>query len=230
MVLELIKTGKPVIVVLINGRPLTFPEIADKAPAILETWFSGTEGGHAIADVLFGDYNPSGKLTMTFPRSVGQVPIFYSQKNTGRPFDANNKYSSKYMDMPNTPQYPFGFGLSYTTFSYENLSADKMTFGMNDKITVSVTLKNTGNKDGEEVAQLYVRDLVGSITRPLKELKGFQKVMLKAGESKVLSFTLTTDDLAFYHPNLEKTAEAGDFDIMVGGASDAVKTVRVTLK
>lgn len=230
LVLEMIKTGKPVIVVLINGRPLTFPEVADKAPAILETWFSGTEGGNAIADVLFGDYNPSGKLTMTFPRSVGQVPIYYCQKNTGRPFNVNDKYSSKYIDMPNTPQYPFGFGLSYTSFSYENLSADKTTFGMNDKITVSVTLKNTGNKDGEEVAQLYVRDLVGSLTRPLKELRGFQKVMLKAGESKVLSFTLTTDDLAFYHPNLEKAAEAGDFDIMVGGSSDAVKTVRVTLK
>ena len=230
LVMELIKTGKPVIVVLINGRPLTFPDIADKASAILETWFSGTEGGHAIADVLFGDYNPSGKLTMTFPRAVGQIPLFYCQKNTGRPFDAGNKYTSKYMDLPNTPQYPFGFGLSYTTFSYENLSVDKTTFGFNDKLNISFTLKNTGNRDGEEVAQLYVRDLVGSITRPLKELKGFQKVMLKAGESKMLTFTLTKDDLAFYHPNLEKKAEAGEFDIMVGGASDAVKTVRVTLK
>ena len=134
------------------------------------------------------------------------------------------------MDLPNTPQYSFGFGLSYTTFSYENLSVDKTTFGFNDKINVSFTLKNTGNRDGEEVAQLYVRDLVGSITRPLKELKGFQKIMLKSGESKVVTFTLSADDLAFYHPNLEKKAEAGDFDIMVGGASDAVKTVRVVLK
>ena len=230
LILALVKTGKPVIVVLINGRPLTFPEVADKASAIVETWFSGTEGGNAIADVLFGDYNPSGKLPMTFPRSVGQIPLFYCQKNTGRPFDANNKYTSKYMDLPNTPQYPFGFGLSYTTFSYENLSVDKTTFGFNDKINVSFTLKNTGNRDGEEVAQLYVRDLVGSITRPLKELKGFQKIMLKSGESKVVTFTLSADDLAFYHPNLEKKAEAGDFDIMVGGASDAVKTVRVVLK
>ena len=230
LILELIKTGKPVIVVLINGRPLTFPEVADKASAIVETWFSGTEGGNAIADVLFGDYNPSGKLPMTFPRSVGQIPLFYCQKNTGRPFDANNKYTSKYMDLPNTPQYSFGFGLSYTTFSYENLSVDKTTFGFNDKINVSFTLKNTGNRDGEEVTQLYVRDLVGSITRPLKELKGFQKIMLKSGESKVVTFTLSVDDLAFYHPNLEKKAEAGDFDIMVGGASDAVKTVRVVLK
>ncbi len=230
LVLALIKTGKPVVVVLINGRPLTFPEVADAAPAILETWFSGTEGGHAIADVLFGDYNPSGKLPMTFPRSVGQIPLFYCQKNTGRPFDANNKYTSKYMDMPNTPQYPFGFGLSYTTFSYENLQVDKKTWGFKDKINVSVTLKNTGNRDGEEVAQLYVRDLVGSLTRPLKELKGFKKVFLKKGESQVITFTLTADDVAFYHPNLEKKAEAGDFDIIVGGSSEDVKTVRVTLK
>lgn len=230
LILELVKTGKPVVVVLLNGRPLAIPEVADKATAIVEAWFPGTEGGNAVADVLFGDYNPSGKLPMTFPRSVGQVPLFYCEKNTGRPFDANNKYTSKYMDMANTPQYPFGFGLSYTTFSYENLSVDKPMFGFNDKITVSFTLKNTGNRDGEEIVQLYVRDLVGSITRPLKELKRFQKVLLKAGESKVISFTLTTDDLAFYHPNLEKKAEAGDFDIMVGGSSDAVKTVRVTLK
>ena len=230
LVLELIKTGKPIVVVLMNGRPLTFPEVADSASAILETWFSGTEGGHAIADVLFGDYNPSGKLPMTFPRSVGQIPLYYCQKNTGRPFDANNKYTSKYMDMPNTPQYPFGFGLSYTTFAYENLSVDKPTWGFKDKINVSFTLTNTGNRDGEEVAQLYVRDLVGSLTRPLKELKGFKKVFLKKGERQVVTFTLTADDVAFYHQNLEKKAEPGDFDIMVGGSSDAVKTVRVTLK
>ncbi len=230
LVLELIKTGKPVVVVLMNGRPLTFPEVADSASAILETWFSGTEGGHAIADVLFGDYNPSGKLPMTFPRSVGQIPLYYCQKNTGRPFDANNKYTSKYMDLPNTPQYPFGFGLSYTTFAYENLKVDKPTWGFKDKITVSFTLTNTGNRDGAEVAQLYVRDLVGSLTRPLKELKGFKKIFLKKGESQVVTFSLTADDVAFYHPNLEKKADAGDFDIMVGGTSDAVKTVRVTLK
>lgn len=230
LVLELIKTGKPVVVVLINGRPLTFPEIADKAPAILETWFSGTEGGNAIADVLFGDYNPSGKLTMTFPRSVGQVPLFYCQKNTGRPFDANNKYSSKYMDIANTPQYPFGFGLSYTTFAYENMGVNRSSFGFNDKLEVSVAVKNTGERDGEEVVQLYVRDLVGSITRPLKELKGFKKVFLKKGETQTVSFTLTADDLAFYHPNLEKKAEAGEFDIMIGGSSEAVKSLRVMLK
>jgi beta-glucosidase len=230
LILELIKTGKPVIVVLINGRPLTFPEVADKATAIVEAWFGGTEAGNAIADVLFGDYNPSGKLPMTFPRSVGQIPLYYCQKNTGRPFDANNKYSSKYMDSPNTPQYPFGFGLSYTSFSYENMGVNRPIFGFNDKLDVSINVKNTGDRDGTEVVQLYVRDVVGSITRPLKELKGFKKIFLKKGESQTVNFTLTAEDLAFYHADLEKKAEAGDFDVMIGSASDAVKTVRVTLK
>jgi beta-glucosidase len=230
LIKALVKTGKPVVVVLMNGRPLTLDWVSDNATSILETWFSGSQGGHAIADVLFGDYNPAGKLTMTFPRHLGQVPLFYSQKNTGRPFNADNKYTSKYMDAPNTPQYPFGFGLSYTSFEYANLSVDKTTFGFSDKINVSVTVKNTGNFDGEEVAQLYVRDLVGSITRPLKELKGYKKIRLKKGESQVLNFTLTTDDLAFYHPDLKRFAEVGEFDIMVGGNSSDVKTVRVTLR
>ena len=230
MVLELLKTGKPIIVVLMNGRPLTIPEIADKAPAILETWFGGTQTGNAVYDVLFGDYNPSGKLTMTFPRSVGQIPIYYAQKSTGRPYTADSKYTSKYLDTPNSPQYPFGFGLSYTTFEYSNLGISKTIFGFKDKIEINVTVKNTGTRDGEEVVQIYVRDIVGSITRPMKELKGFQKLMLKAGESKVVSFSLTADDLAFYHPDLTRSAEAGDFDIMVGGSSSDVKTARVTLK
>ena len=230
LIKALVKTGKPIVVVLMNGRPLTFPWVAENATAILETWFAGTQGGNAIADVLFGDYNPAGKLTMTFPRSVGQVPIYYNAKHTGRPFDANNKYSSKYMDAPNTPQYPFGFGLSYTTFEYSNLAVNKNTFGFNEKLEVSITVKNTGNYDGEEVVQLYVRDLVGSITRPVKELKGFKKIMIKKGESKTVNFTLTSADLAFYHPNLEKKAETGDFDIMIGGNSDDVKMVRVSLK
>ena len=230
LVKKLVATGKPVVVVLMNGRPITFPWIADNASTILETWFAGSQGGNAIADVLFGDYNPSGKLTMTFPRHVGQIPIYYNAKNTGRPFGADNKYSSKYMDAPNTPQYPFGFGLSYTTFEYSNLTVDKPQFGFKDKLNVSITVKNMGNFDGEEVVQLYVRDLVGSITRPVKELKGFEKTMLKKGESKVITFTLTVDDLAFYHPNLEKSAEAGEFDVMIGGNSVDVKTVRVTLK
>ncbi len=241
MVLELLKTGKPVVVVLMNGRPLTIPEISDKAPAILETWFGGTQTGNAVYDVLFGDYNPSGKLTMTFPRSVGQIPIYYSQKNTGRPYDANSKYTSKYLDIPNTPQYAFGYGLSYTTFEYSDLVAGILKQGVTKPNTssmslrplsfdVTFTVKNTGTRDGEEVVQLYIRDVVGSITRPLKELKGFKKIMLKAGESRVVNFTLTTDDLAFYHPDLTRYAEAGDFDIMVGGNSTDVKTVRLNLK
>ncbi len=230
LVLELLKTGKPIVVVLMNGRPITIPELADKAPAILETWFGGTQTGNAVYDVLFGDYNPGGKLTMTFPRSVGQIPIYYAQKSTGRPFDANNKYSTKYLDIPNTPQFPFGFGLSYTTFEYSNLGVSKTIFGFKDKIDINVTVKNIGTRDGEEVVQLYVRDLVGSITRPIKELKGFNKIILKAGESKVVTFTITADDLAFYHPDLTRYAEAGDFDIMVGTNSSDVKTVRVTLK
>jgi len=229
LVRELVATGKPVVVVLMNGRPLAIPWIADNAPAILETWFLGTQTGHAIADVLFGDYNPSGKLPMTFPRNVGQVPIFYNMKNTGRPFDANNKYTSKYLDVPNTPQFPFGYGLSYTTFSYSGLKTSNADFRYGETLEVRVTLKNTGSRDGEEVAQLYVRDLVGSVTRPLRELKGFQKVFLKAGESKELVFKLTAKDLAFYNQKMRFLAEAGDFDLFVGGDSDAKLSVRVKL-
>lgn len=230
LVRELVATGKPVVVVLMNGRPLAIPWIADNVPAILETWFLGTQAGNAIADVLFGDYNPSGKLPMTFPRNVGQVPIFYNMKNTGRPFDANSKYTSKYLDVPNTPQYPFGFGLSYTTFSYSGLKTSATDFRYGETLEVRVTLKNTGSRDGEEVAQLYVRDLVGSVTRPVRELKGFQKVFLKAGESKELVFKLTAKDLAFYNQKMRFRAEAGDFDLFVGGDSDAKLSVRVKLE
>ena len=230
LVRALIATGKPVVVVLMNGRPLAIPYLAENAPAILETWFPGTEGGNAIADVLFGDYNPSGKLTMTFPRALGQVPIYYNHKNTGRPTTPDNKYSTKYMDVAETPLYPFGYGLSYTTFDYSDLGVNKTNFGFGEKLDVTVTVKNAGNFDGEEVVQLYARDLVGSLTRPVKELKGFKKIFLKRGESQTVSFSLTSDDLAFYHTNLEKFAEAGDFDISVGGNSDANKMVRVVLK
>ncbi len=223
----LVATGKPVVVVLMNGRPLAIPWIAENAPAILETWFLGTQAGNAIADVLFGDYNPSGKLPITFPRNVGQVPIFYSMKNTGRPFDANDKYTSKYLDVPNTPQYPFGYGLSYTTFSYSGLKTSAATFRYGETLEVRVTLKNTGNRDGEETAQLYVRDLVGSVTRPVRELKGFQKVFLKAGESKELVFKLTAKDLSFYDQKMRFRAEPGDFDLFVGGDSDAKLSARV---
>ncbi|MGB3075531.1 MAG: glycoside hydrolase family 3 C-terminal domain-containing protein, partial [Chitinophagales bacterium] len=213
------KTGKPIVVVLMNGRPLAIPELDANANAILETWFSGTMAGHAIADVLYGDYNPSGKLVITFPRNVGQIPIYYNMKNTGRPFDANNKYTSKYLDIPNTPLYPFGYGLSYTLFKYSDLKLNKVKFAMNDSLKVSVTVTNSGKRDGEEVVQLYIQDLVGSLTRPVKELKGFNKISLKAGESKTVSFTLHADDLAFYNVKMIRQAEPGEFKVYAGGSS-----------
>lgn len=230
LVKAMVATGKPVVVVLMNGRPLTIPWIAEHAPAILETWFLGTQAGPAIADVLFGDYNPSGKLPVTFPRHLGQIPLHYNMKNTGRPMDPNNKYTSKYLDMPNTPQYPFGFGLSYSTFTYSSLSTDQPTISNNQPVQVRVTVKNNGPYDGEEVVQLYVRDRLGSITRPLRELKGFQKVFLKNGESKTITFRLQTSDLAFYHPDLKYYAEPGWFDLFVGGDSNAALTTQIELK
>lgn len=229
LVKELIATGKPVVVVLMNGRPLAISEVDAAAPAILETWFLGTEAGNAIADVLFGDYNPSGKLPITFPRNEGQIPIFYSVKNTGRPMQAENKYTSKYLDVPNTPLYPFGYGLSYTRFDYSEVTVNKEVFTPREELKVSVTVKNTGKYDGEEIVQLYVRDLVGSVTRPVKELKGFQKIMLKAGESKQVTFTLTANDLRFYDRQMKFTYEPGDFDIFVGKDSAIETAMRVKL-
>ncbi len=235
LVLELCKTGKPVVVVLMNGRPLAIPQIAENATAILETWWLGTETGNAIADVLFGAYNPSGKLPMTFPRSVGQVPIYYNYKNTGRPYDPNSKWTSKYIDQPNAPQWPFGFGLSYTTFEYgepkvEVLSGSKSGGDLRSAaLQVTVTLTNTGKLPGDEVAQLYIRDLVGSVTRPVKELKGFQKVFLKPGESRELKFSLTGHDLSFYRKDMTFGTEPGEYEIMVGGNSEDVKKVKVKL-
>ncbi|MBX2889399.1 MAG: glycoside hydrolase family 3 C-terminal domain-containing protein [Saprospiraceae bacterium] len=229
LVLELVKAGKPVIVILMNGRPLAIPKIAESAAAILETWWLGTEAGNAIADVLFGDYNPSGKLPMTFPRSVGQVPIFYNEKSTGRPFDPNSKWTSKYIDEENSPLYPFGFGLSYTTFSYGEPKVDKAVFKKGENLQITVSLKNSGSRAGEEVVQLYVRDLVASATRPVKELKGFQKIMLKAGESREVKFTLTEQDFSFYRRDMTFGAEPGEFDIMVGGNSVDLKKVRVRM-
>lgn len=222
-------TGKPVVLVLSNGRPLTLEWENEHVPAILETWFLGTEAGNAIADVLFGDYNPAGKLTITFPRNVGQIPIYYAAKNTGRPLDPNNKYTSKYLDVPNTPLYPFGYGLSYTTFSYSDLTLSKSEIKPTEKLQVKVTLTNTGNYDGEEVAQLYIRDLVASVTRPLKELRGFYKVPLKRGESKDLTFELTLEDLKFYDSNLNWTYEPGDFQVFVGTNSADVKSAKFRL-
>ena len=218
-------TGKPLVLVLMNGRPLALPWENQNADAILETWFAGTQAGHAIADVLFGDYNPSGKITATFPQAVGQEPIYYNHKNTGRPYAGVklDKYKSRYLDVPNEPLYPFGYGLSYTTFTYGKPTLSKATIGPAETLIVSVTVQNTGATDGEEVAQLYIRDMVGSISRPVQELKGFQKIMLKKGESKTLTFRLAPDDLKFYNNDLKFVAEPGDFQVMVGGNSRDVQ-------
>ena len=229
LVRELIATGKPVVVVLMNGRPLAIPYIAENADAILETWWLGTQAGNAIADVIFGAYNPAGKLPITLPRSVGQVPIFYSEKRTGRPYDPNSKWNSRYLDLPNSPQFPFGFGLSYTTFKYSQPTVDKTTFGRKETVTIKVTVENTGKYTGEEVVQLYVHDLVGSVTRPVKELKGYQKIALKAGEKREVSFTIAEKDLAFFTRDMTFKAEAGEFDLMIGTNSSDVQGVKVRL-
>jgi beta-glucosidase len=223
-------TGKPIVVILMNGRPLTIPQVDAQADAILETWWSGTETGNAIADVLSGAYNPSGKLTMSFPRAVGQIPVYYNYKNTGRPFDPNSKWTSKYVDMPNAPLYPFGYGLSYTDFTYSDPKVDQQSFKKGETINVEVTVTNSGKRDGEEVVQLYIRDLVGSVTRPVKELKAFRKVMIAKGASEKITFSLTEKDFSFFKQNMQFGAEAGDFEIMVGGSSESVKKVRVTMQ
>ena len=224
-------TGKPLVVVLCNGRPLTLPWEHENASAILETWFGGTQAGNAVADVLFGVYNPSGKITMTFPRVVGQVPIYYNHKSTGRPYGgvALDKYKSRYLDVPNDPLYPFGYGLSYSTFTYGKPTLSKTSISLNQGLDVAVTVQNTSQRDGEEVVQLYLRDLVGSSTRPIQELKNFQKILLKAGESRQVSFHLNPDDLKFYNDDLKWVAEPGEFEVMTGGNSRDVQKVSFTL-
>jgi beta-glucosidase len=216
----LLQTGKPVVLVLFNGRPLVLNTEKENVPAILNVWFGGSETGNAIADVLFGDENPSGKLTMTFPRNVGQIPIYYNHKNTGRPLGNKEgifeKFKTNYLDVPNEPLFPFGFGLSYTSFSYKNLRVSKDQFPKEDSITVSVEVTNTGNFDGKEVVQMYIRDLVGSITRPVKELKGFEKVFIKKGETKTVTFTISEEDLKFYNYDLDFVAEPGEFEVFIG--------------
>ncbi len=219
LVLALNALHKPMVVVMMNGRPLTIEWMDQQVPAILEAWLPGTMGGPAIADVLFGDYNPSGKLPMTFPRSTGQIPLFYYQKNTGRPRIDSVRYTSKYIDSPNTPLYPFGYGLSYSKFDYSDFAISSPSIGMNDTLTVSVKVKNSGKYDGAEVVQLYIRDLVGSVTRPVKELKGIRKIFLKVGEEATVKFKLTAHDLAFYTRNMEFKAEPGDFKVFVGSNS-----------
>ncbi|WP_324676293.1 beta-glucosidase BglX [Hymenobacter sp. GOD-10R] len=226
------KLGKPLVIVLVNGRPLTLPWENQNADAILESWFGGTQAGNAVADVLFGAYNPAGKLTMTFPQVVGQVPIYYNHRNTGRPFAGEqlDKYKSRYLDVTNDPLYPFGYGLSYSKFTYSKPEVSKATLRTGDTQEVKVTVQNTGNYDGEEVVQLYIRDMVGSITRPVQELKGFQKVMLKKGESRTLTFRLTPDDLKFYNADLKFVSEPGAFQVMVGGNSRDVQQASFTLE
>ena len=212
--------GKPVAVVLLNGRPLVLEEESKDADAILEAWYPGTMGAEAVTDIVFGQYNPSGKLTMTFPRSVGQIPVFYYEKNTGRPiYLPNDKYKSKYLDSPNEPLYPFGYGLSYTDFKYSNLilSSPKMKKGHTIDATVTVT--NIGSRTGEETVQLYIRDLIGSVTRPVKQLKGFQKLVLAPGESRTVTFTIDDEMLSFWRHDMTFGIEDGDFKVMVGGSS-----------
>jgi beta-glucosidase len=212
-------TGKPVIVVLMNGRPLTINWIAENTPAILETWFGGTQAGNAIADVLFGDVNPGGKLPVTFPRTVGQEPLYYNHKNTGRPPDANNKYSSKYLDVPWTPLFPFGFGLSYTKFQLSNLQLSSRRIRPDGRVTLSVEVANTGTRAGDEVVQLYIRDIAASVTRPVRELKGFQRVTLRPGEKRLIEFTLAPEQLGFYNREMRFVVEPGEFSVMVGASS-----------
>lgn len=232
LIRALAETGKPLVLVMMSGRPLTLEEENSLADAILQVWHPGVEAGNAIADVLFGDYNPSGKLTMTFPRNVGQIPIYYAHRNTGRPQagDEFQKFRSNYLDSPNSPLFPFGYGLSYTTFGYSEVSLSKTKITADETLEARVTVTNTGNFDGEEVVQLYIRDVVTSITRPVKELKGFQKIFLKAGESKEVSFTLSEEDLKFYNYDLDFVAEPGEFIVFIGGNSEDVKQTRFFLE
>jgi beta-glucosidase len=225
----LTQTGKPIVLLLTNGRPLELSWEDENMDAILETWFAGTMAGHAIVDVLFGDYNPSGKLTMTFPRNMGQVPIYYNAKNTGRPFDANQKYTTKYLDAPNTPLYPFGYGLSYSEITYSNMKLEKTSMGMDDVIKASVIITNNGKLAAQETVQLYLRDIVGSITRPIKELKGFDKVFLHPGESKEVVFEIREKDLRFYNAKLDFVSEPGEFEVMIGSNSSDVLSQKFTL-
>ena len=226
---EIAKTGKPIILMINAGRPLVFDWASENIPTIVYTWWLGTEAGNSIADVLFGKINPGGKLPMTFPRTEGQIPIYYNHYNTGRPAKNNTdrNYVSAYIDLDNNPAYPFGFGLSYTAFQYSDVNVSATQLKGNQTLTASVTLTNSGNYDGEEVVQLYIRDLVGKVVRPVKELKGFQKIFLKKGESKTVSFNITPEDLKFYDDELNFDWESGEFDIMIGTNSAQVQTKRV---
>ncbi len=230
---EIIKTGKPTVIVLFNGRPLCIPELEDKAPAILEVWFGGTQSGNGITDVLTGKYNPSAKLTMTFPVNVGQIPIFYNAKNTGRPVDPNQpgyKYASRYIDVQNKPLYPFGFGLSYTEFAYSKIEIVKKVYSKNENITASVNIANTGSYDGEETVQLYVHQKVGDVTRPVKELKGFKKIFLKKGLTEKVTFSLSPNELSYYHQNMKFGFDAGDYELFIGTNSNDCENISFSIK
>ncbi|HWN11344.1 MAG TPA: beta-glucosidase BglX [Pyrinomonadaceae bacterium] len=227
--LDLVKalhaTGKPIVVVLMNGRPLTINWLAENVPAIVETWFAGTEAGNAIADVLFGDVNPGGKLPVTFPRTVGQVPLYYNHKNTGRPPDEKNKYTSKYLDVPWTPLFPFGYGLSYTKFKFTTPQLSALRIRPDGSLTATVEVENTGRRAGDEVVQLYIRDVAASVTRPVKELKGFQRITLQPGEKRRVQFTLGPEHLGFYNRTMRFVVEPGEFKVMVGpNSQDVVET------
>jgi beta-glucosidase len=221
--------GKPVVAVLMNGRPLAVPWLADSASALVESWFLGVEHGNALADVLFGDVAPSGKLPVTFPRATGQVPIYYAHKNTGRPPVADQHYTSKYLDLPWTPQFAFGHGLSYTTFAYSDLAVSRPSVRAGDPVDVSVTVRNTGARDGVEVVQLYMRHDAPSVTRPVRELRGFQRVALKAGESRTVRFTLRPTDLAMYDLDMRRVVEPGSYSLGAGESSEASLAGRVTV-
>ena len=231
LVKEMVATGKPVVVLISAGRPLVFNWIADNVPAIVYTWWLGTQAGNAIADVLFGDYNPSGKLPITFPRNEGQIPIYYNYLSTGRPFksDTDNTYVTAYTDLPNSPRYVFGYGLSYTSFQYGAVQLNTNALSKDQKLQVKITVTNTGKYAGEEVVQLYLQDVVASIVRPVRELKAFEKVLLKPGESREITFTLDARDLSFYNDNLELVAEPGTFHLYIGGNSQATQKASFTL-
>lgn len=223
----LLKTGKPVVLVLVNGRPMTLKWENENVPAILEAWAPGTEGGNAVANILFGDYNPSGKLTATFPADVGQIPVYYNHRNTGRPADPNNKFTSKYLDMTNDPVYPFGYGLSYTSFEYGDIVLNKTSLENDDILSVTVTLSNTGKYPGEEVVQVYIQDPVASISRPVKELRDFRKLMLQPGEKKEITFEIGVDDLMFWNSQMNYDWEPGEFRIFIGSNSRDVKSASI---
>ncbi len=219
------KTGMPIVVVLLNGRPLTIPWIKENVSSILEAWYLGIQSGNAIADVLFGKYNPSGKLTVTFPRTVGQIPIYYNHKNSGRPNNPSDKFTSKYIDLSSSPLFTLGYGLSYTKFKYSNIRVSSKKITSSESLIISVDVKNVGDRQGVEIVQLYIHDVVASVTRPVKELKGFRRISLDANEKKRVEFILKPENLGFYDQNMEYVIELGRFEIMVGGNSvDLLRT------